>query len=70
MVNMLAQYLLEDERVQVKEIVLRDIVQARAIYGFEDDSRVVRLKSDITRKEGLRNYLRTGLTLQLLLFMD
>lgn len=47
--NLLGQYLLQDKTIQVAELVLSDIVQPREIHGYESDSRVVRIQSDLSK---------------------
>lgn len=48
--NQLGQALLE-AGINIKELVLSDIVEPRPIFGFEDDPRVVRVKSDLSNKD-------------------
>ena len=48
-----------DSSINVKELVLCDVVEPRPLFGFENDSRVVRIKSDLTDHKEIDKLLGT-----------
>lgn len=50
--NQLAKALLESN-INIKELVLSDIVPPRDIYGFENDKRITKVTSDVSRPEAV-----------------
>lgn len=50
--NQLAKALLESD-INIKELVLSDIVPPRDIYGFENDKRITKVTSDVSKSEAV-----------------
>lgn len=53
--NQLAKALLESSNINIKELVLSDIVPPRDIYGFENDKRITKVTSDVSRPEAVED---------------
>ena len=55
----LAKALLESN-INIKELVLSDIVPPRDIYGFENDKRITKVTSDVSQSKAVDDLLPQG----------
>lgn len=57
--SQLAKALLESN-IKIKELVLSDIVSPRDIYGFENDKRITKVTSDVSKPEAVDQLFPQG----------